>query len=203
MASKQSAPKTKQEVFVEAITNAVVAAISRDIGSELADIKATLATIFAQQEVLTMRGAPAAHVPRGARKTGATTRSRKTPKSEEDKWAKCGNAMLWNRRMFAEDEKYRNKYFTPEVEKAVDADPSCKKHPKDSEKYYLAAGRFVWLKVWEADTRAEIKVLFKNWQEQRKLKALAAPLTADTAAAPASPNLLAEAQPTNDSPSTV
>jgi hypothetical protein len=183
--------ENKHQQLVNSICDAVVAALkplfeaqTTQNGAEFANVNTLIAALVARVEVMEKGAATtggAKRAPRGERKTGgATAAAAKT--NSDDPLDKVKNAMLFARRMWADDEAFRAKYMSEAVQAEIDGDDKTTKHADGSEARWLAEGSLFWRKCATAQQKKDIRDEFNRWKEERERSALAEPLGADDGA---------------------
>ena len=140
--------------------------LTREIGSEFANISTLLTTLEARVEAIEK-----SLVPDRRRKTGGS--------DTDDPLDKITNSMLYTRRLWADNEEFRAKYLSEGVRAKLDEDCRVSKHPTDTEARWLAEGHIFWHRCATPQQKTEIRDAFNRWKEERSCAQLPEPLVDD------------------------
>jgi len=177
----------KHQILVKSISTAVgteiqpkLDALALQMGSEFSTIQVTLAALTARLEVLetmaSSSGGGAKRAPRGGARTGG---AKPAGNASDDPLDRVKNAMLFTRRMWSDDEKFRTKYRDEATVAAIEADEKVMKHAEGTEARYLAEGSLFWKKCATDQVKKDIRDEYGRWKEDRAKAAVAPPLPVD------------------------
>ena len=113
---------------------------------------------------------------RSERKTGATAAAQ--PDSD-DPQAKVKNSMLYARRMWADSESFRDKYYYVAVQAEIDNDEKISKELLGSESRLLNEGRLFWNKCASPSQKQDIRHEYDRWRDARRYAQIGEPLSVD------------------------
>jgi len=173
------------QMLVDSIVKAAVSGIkplfdeqTKAQSTELSNVQLTLNAILARMEVLEAGGGNAKRPPRAERKTGGTTTTTKQTGGSANPLDKVKNAMLYCRRMWADDPEFRKTYSTDAVKAVIDANEKAQSLP-EGETRYLHEGNLAWKSLTDVQKR-EVRERYQTWKTDRERGAIGDPLTTET-----------------------
>ena len=142
----------------------VVSGLLKPLNCQLAMLLDESADIRASLEAL--KTAPRAR--KAVRVSASTEEEANLEPEEVDPYDKVKNVMLFTRRMWADDDKFRALYDSDTLQAAADGDSRLSAMAEGSEERRFAEGILFWRKFANNPQKTQIRKSFNEWRETRK-----------------------------------